>query len=83
MHIIAIRPEPPGFGTTIARVDVQLTDQIRMFNLRLIEGPRGRRVHAPIAMGANVATFAPSLAEEIVRAAGVALECANAVRNAA
>jgi len=72
------------FGKHLARFDVQLTDDIRMYNVKLIEGPRGRRVHAAHAFGCNTATFAPALAEKLVRAAGVALASAKSgERNAA
>lgn len=84
MHIMAIRPEPSGSGSTLARFDVQLTPDVRLYNLRLIQGPRGRRVHAPHALGGNVATFSPILGEQLTRAASAALAGVNSgVRNAA
>jgi len=84
LHIMDIRPEPYSSGSTIALFDVQLTPDIRLFNLKLIENPRGRRVHAPKAFCASVATFSPALAEQLTRAASAALAGVNAgVRDAA
>lgn len=77
MKILEIRPEQ-GAGSTVARFDAELSPHIRMYNLKLIEGPRGRRVHAPQAFGTNVATFHPALAEDLTRAASAALESVNA-----
>ncbi len=82
MKILEIRPEQ-GAGSIVARFDAEVTPHIRLYNLKLIEGPRGRRVHAPQAFGTNVATFHPSLAEELTRAASAALVSENAgARNA-
>lgn len=86
MRILSIRPEPPGFGNTIARFDVQITDDVRLFNLKLVDSQRGRRVYAPSAYGASVATFAPAFGDALISAAMAALggEPANDVdRNAA
>ncbi|PAQ05224.1 hypothetical protein [Mesorhizobium temperatum] len=85
MKILSIRPEPPGFGSTIARFDIALTDECRLYGLKLVEKPDGRRMtYGPQSGGLRVATFAPSLVEEISRAAGVALGGLNADdRNAA
>jgi hypothetical protein len=72
-RILAIRPAPSGAGgRTIAFFDVQLTSDCRLFNLKLVDGPAGRRVHAPSAFGSNVATFTPHLAAELVRLASIA-----------
>lgn len=70
VKILDIRPEPPGFGSTIARVDIALSDQCKLFNLKLVAGRDGtHRVYAPSAFGTNTATFAPELAAQIARAA--------------
>lgn len=83
MKILSIRPET-GAGSTIARFDVQVTPEIRLYNCKLVQGTRGRRVYAANAFGSSSATFAPALAEEIVRAASAAFDEQNAgVRNAA
>ena len=75
MHIISIRPEPPGSGVrTLARFDLQLVDGVRLYNLKLTEKPDGRRrVFAPSAFGSAAATFTTDIAEQIVRAASDAL----------
>ncbi|MGO7965274.1 hypothetical protein ACC720_17615 [Rhizobium ruizarguesonis] len=72
MHIIAIRPEPTG-GNTLARFDIQLTPDIRMFGMKLVKTPRGHRVYPPNTSMNNVATFAPAFTESMVRAALAAL----------
>lgn len=72
MQILAIRPETGG--RTLARFDLQLVDGVRLYNLKLTERPDGsRRVFAPSAFGSAAATFQTEVAQEIVRAAGVAL----------
>lgn len=74
MHIIDLRPEPPGSGSVIARFDVQLTSDCRLYNIKLVRRPHGAlRVFAPSAFGTNVATFAPELGAVMARMAGDAL----------
>ena len=73
MKIRAIRPAPPGAGKTIALFDIALTDELRLYDLRLIQTDDGRHLsYAPNSHGRRVATFAPSLATEISRAASAA-----------
>lgn len=72
MQILSIRPETGG-GNTIARFDAQLTPEIRMFGMKLVRTPRGYRVYAPNTNTSSVATFAPTLADNIARAALAAL----------
>ncbi|MBB6299422.1 hypothetical protein [Rhizobium leucaenae] len=72
MQILSIRPEP-GAGNTIARFDLQLTPDVRMFGLKLVKTPRGHRVYPPHSNVNNVATFAPAFAEKMIRAALAAL----------
>lgn len=72
MHILAIRPET-GPGNTLAFFDAQLSDDIRMFGLKLVQTPRGPRVYAPSTRAINVATFAPEFAAALARAAMAAL----------
>jgi hypothetical protein len=68
-QILDIRPAPEGAGgRTIAFVDVQLTPDCRLFNLRLVDVDDGYRIHAPSAFGSKTATFAAPLAAELVRA---------------
>lgn len=72
MRILSIRRDPGG-GNTVARFDVQLTPDVRMFGLKLVRTPRGHRVYPPHSNVNNVATFAPAFAESLVRAALAAL----------
>jgi len=72
LTILAIRPAPNGAGRAIAFVDAQF-DGLRLFNLKIVDGPNGRRIHAPSAYGSSVATFTPELAAELVRIATQAL----------
>ena len=71
--VLAIRPAPPGVGRTIAHFDVQLTGEVRMFNLKLVRGFCGYRVYAPSAYGSSVATFSPDLSDQLISAAEAAL----------
>ncbi|WEX07387.1 hypothetical protein [Chelativorans sp. AA-79] len=58
--ILTIRPAQLGAGgRTVAFVDVQLTDDCRLFNLRLVDSENGRRIHAPSAFGSSVAHRLP------------------------
>ncbi|RWF66642.1 MAG: hypothetical protein EOS47_05190 [Mesorhizobium sp.] len=73
MRILDIRPAPPGTGRTVAHFDLQLTDECRLYALRLVQGDGGRLLtYAPNSHGARVATFARELAEQITRAASAA-----------
>ncbi|TIL64484.1 MAG: hypothetical protein E5Y77_26220 [Mesorhizobium sp.] len=79
MKILSIRPEPPGTGSVIARFDIALTAECRLYGLKLVQKPDGRRMtYSPQSGGSRLATFTPALAEEITRAAGVALGGLNA-----
>lgn len=53
MHIIAIRPVS-GHGNVVARFDAQLTPDIRMFGLKLVQSPRApastRQVRTPTTL---------------------------------
>lgn len=75
MHILSIRPEPPGAGSVVARFDLELSDQLRMFGLRLIKKPDGHRaIYAPNSGGVRVVTFGAALVQEIANAAEAAIE---------
>ena len=69
MRLLRIEPcrqVSSGGMTTIAFFDVEITDDIRFFGMRLIEAPSGKRVsYAPSSGGRRFATFAPALAERI------------------
>jgi DNA-binding cell septation regulator SpoVG len=74
MQILSIRPAPPGTGRTIALFDIALTDELRVYDVRLIQTEDGRYLsYAPNSHGRRVATFAPRLANEISRVASTAL----------
>jgi len=72
LEILAIRPDTRG-GNAIATFDAQLTPNIRMFGLKLVQTPRGHRVYPPHTNVHNCATFAPEFAKAIIRAALAAL----------
>ncbi|TPL97318.1 hypothetical protein [Mesorhizobium sp. B2-3-10] len=73
MKILDIRPAPPGVGRTIAHFDLQLTDECRLYGVRLISGDGGKYLsYAPNSHGTRVATFTRDLAEQITRAASEA-----------
>jgi hypothetical protein len=78
MKILGIKPAADrGSGVrTIALFDLELTDAVRMYGLRLLEAPDGRRlVYAPNGNGGRrLATFSPELAAAISRAATDILE---------
>jgi hypothetical protein len=74
LQVLSIRPEPPGFGSTIARFDVALSDDLRLFNLRLSKrASGGYAVFSPNALGRRVATFSQPLVDKIASAALAAL----------
>jgi hypothetical protein len=78
MRIISCRPEPPGSGNVIARADVEISDDIRCFNLKISKRPDGKfAVFGPNAMGGRVVTFSHLLAHKIGEAAVVALKETN------
>jgi hypothetical protein len=73
VKLLSIRSEPRGSGSAVARLDIELNDDLRLFNLRLNARAAGRTVYAPNAMRSRVATFSPTFVEAISCAAGVAL----------
>lgn len=78
-EILAIRPAPSGAGRTVALFDAQVTEDVRLFNLRLVMTRDGRHLsYPPNAMGERAATFSPVLTTEITRAACAALGAVDA-----
>jgi len=72
MKILAIRPA--AGPKDVAFFDVELSPQLRMFNLILRRGQHGGlRTYARKAAGKHAASFHPDLAEQITRAATAAL----------
>jgi len=66
MRILSIRPAPPGEGKTLARFDIELTPELRMYDLRLVQAADGRRLtYSQNAGGRRTATFVGDLADEI------------------
>ena len=76
MKILNIRPAPAGAGgRTLARFDVELGGNIRLYGLLLREFPDGtRRIAGPQSDGRHFVTFLPDIAAEITAAASTAFE---------
>jgi hypothetical protein len=74
MKIIDIWPMREG-SSTLARFDLELTEQVRIFGLHLKRSDDGRmRVFGPKSGGRHAASFHPTISEEITSAAIAALE---------
>ncbi len=74
MKIIDIWPMHEG-SNSIARFDLELSDQVRIFGLHLKRNECGHlRVFAPKSGGQHAASFRPEISEEITLAAIAALE---------
>ncbi|MGA1803654.1 hypothetical protein [Rhizobium sp. HT1-10] len=60
----------------IATFDFELSEQVRIFGMKLMEAPDGRRFsYAPNANGGSrTATFDPALAQEITELATLKME---------
>ena len=59
-----------GSMRTIAYFDVELSPEIKLYGMRLLEAPSGKRIsYAPSSGGRRFATFAPDLAASITDAA--------------
>jgi hypothetical protein len=72
MQILDIKPVANSGGgmRTIAHFDLQLSDDVRLYGVRLMEAPDGKRVvYAAQAGSRRAATFARPLAEKITAAA--------------
>jgi hypothetical protein len=80
-RILAIRPAPAGAGgKNIARFDVEIGGNIRLYGLLLREFPDGtRRISGPQSDGRHFATFLPDIASAITSAASSAFEGQHAV----
>jgi hypothetical protein len=78
MKILDIKPVADrGGGTrTLALFDLELNSDTRLYGLKLMEAPDGRRiVYAPNGNGGRrLATFSPELAAEITKTATAKLE---------
>lgn len=74
MRVTNLHPEHRATGRTtslMATFDVELNGHVRLFGLRLMETPDGKRiVYSPNGNGGRrLATFSPELAREMTRAA--------------
>lgn len=82
MKILEIHPSripDLGFVRVVATFDVELNESVRLYALKLMEAPDGRRfVYAPQAGSRRTATFARPLAEEITSAANEQLKAVTA-----
>ena len=75
VKILSIRPAPPGAGGAVAHFDVEISDDIRLFGLRLSRREAGgHSVYAPNAAGRRAATFSYALVDQIAAAALAAIE---------
>ena len=81
MQILKLEPVTGHGGgmRTVAVFDLQLSHDVRLYGLRLMEAPDGNRVsYAAQAGSRRTATFARPLAERITAAASHALEAVTA-----
>jgi len=73
MKILDLRPSSFDGGGAVremARFDLALSDEVRLYGLRLMQTPNGRHLtYAPSSGGRRFATFAPSLVDSITAAA--------------
>jgi hypothetical protein len=75
LKILSIRPSPPGEGRTLARFDIELTPELRMYDLRLVQTDSGRRLtYSQNAGGKRTATFVGTLADEVTQLASNAFD---------
>lgn len=74
MRILSIHPASPGTdGRAIAHFDVELTPDLRLCGLRLVESNGRFLTYAANNHGRPTATFSRHLATELSRAASAAL----------
>ena len=65
MYILSIRPASPAGGKLIARFDLEMPNGVRLYDLKLVRGSTGPRVHGPALHGGAAVTFPPALVDEI------------------
>jgi hypothetical protein len=76
MKLLTVTSSHGGSGAVreIARFDLQLSDDVRLYGLRLMQTPERRHLtYAPSSGGRRFATFALSLVDDITAAAISAL----------
>lgn len=69
MKILSIRPAPPGGRNVRARLDVELDNGVKLFDLKLSQGSNGWRVYAPQHFGSPVAALPVTVVEAITKLA--------------
>ena len=74
MKVLSLKPAANSGGGSVkvvATFDLELSDSVRLYGLRLMRGPDGRYLtYAPNGNGGRrLATFSPALASEITTAA--------------
>lgn len=71
LHIERLQPDMSKDVRAVAIFDMQLSQDVRVYGLRLMRAPDGRHVvYAPSANGGRrVATFSPALAAELAELA--------------
>ena len=73
MEILSIRPAPPGVdGRAVAHFDVQVTPNLRLCGLRLVESNGRYLTYAANSHGRATATFSREFANDLSRAASAA-----------
>jgi hypothetical protein len=78
MELLSVRRAPLG-GNAIAFANVKISEDVAVFNVKIVEKPGGRRfAYAPNAQGVRVVTFSPQLVQAIAAAAINAIEGASA-----
>ncbi|MCD7109727.1 hypothetical protein LRX75_11830 [Rhizobium sp. DKSPLA3] len=72
-------PHPGKAVRALATFDLEFSNDVRLFGLRLMEAPDGRLlVYAPSANGGRrLATFSPALSDKIAELAATELERAQ------
>ncbi|MBL8578877.1 MAG: hypothetical protein JNK47_16765 [Mesorhizobium sp.] len=65
MKVLAIRPAPPGSGSTRARFDVEMDDGTKIRDLKLVQSRQGWRVYAPQRFGMSLITFTPAIVDRL------------------
>lgn len=65
MKILSIRPAPPGSGNVRARFDAELDNGVKLYDLKLVHGRNGWRVHGPQHFGGHVVTLPIEIADQL------------------
>ena len=86
MKIVALEPvrgQHPD-SSMIAKFSVEITPEVKLCGLRLMDTPHGLRIHYPsLSGGGRAVTMSPAVAEEIATAAYAALKGRTIASNSA